>query len=176
MIYFAFFPARKIVKIGRSIEPEKRVRALEYRFGIKLEIVNIVRGSWEEERLAHVDFVHLRIWGEWFSFAEEMRSWRPPDQTLYNDIRLRQAMRTVRDLVKDAGGPLVVSKALDRSKGAVFSWYSAGIPTEFWNYFMDNTGATAEELFWADCLVRGRDSEAEWSDGRPKPWALQPKL
>lgn len=54
------------LKIGRSINPQKRIKQLQTSNSGSLEILFIVNGRGHEEESLHRKFNELRICGEWF--------------------------------------------------------------------------------------------------------------
>jgi uncharacterized protein YeeX (DUF496 family) len=60
------------VKIGRSKNPEKRLKQLSTGSPYKLEIIKKIRGNENLEREIHDKFSHLRMNGEWFELTDEL--------------------------------------------------------------------------------------------------------
>jgi hypothetical protein len=62
------------VKIGFSSKaPDGRLRSLQTANPIDLRLVCAVRGSRRDEQRYHAQFDHLRVRGEWFQDAPEIR-------------------------------------------------------------------------------------------------------
>lgn len=59
-----------IVKIGRSIDPEKRVAEIQRMSPLPLEVLWAHTGGHLEAKL-HGRFAHLRTHGEWFDFGDQ---------------------------------------------------------------------------------------------------------
>lgn len=63
--YIVKNPASGLIKIGKSISPESRIKGLETGAGAALETLAILSG--DRERELHLTFSDLRVFGEWFS-------------------------------------------------------------------------------------------------------------
>lgn len=72
MIYFILNRHARAVKIGKSVDPLKRLEHLQIGSPTPLELLGIVDGSHEEERAYHRQFASDRLQGEWFSASEGM--------------------------------------------------------------------------------------------------------
>jgi hypothetical protein len=71
--YFAISRDGKFLKIGSSLEPEKRVLRLQNGNAERLEILAMLTTN--QERKLHKQFAHLRRHGEWFRLAPELITW-----------------------------------------------------------------------------------------------------
>ena len=56
-----------LIKIGRSIHPEKRRRALEQSSGHAVRLLLVLENRGDEERLVHAALAEHRTIGEWFN-------------------------------------------------------------------------------------------------------------
>lgn len=65
-VYFIHAPKLKLVKIGHSVDPEGRLRALRCGIPVDMKIVGKVYGGLITERTYHDKFKKLRVSGEWF--------------------------------------------------------------------------------------------------------------
>ena len=72
MIYF-IRSYNQFIKIGRSIDPEKRKDSLQTASPIKLRIKAILPGDSKTESGLHEMFSHLRGQGEWFRYTDELK-------------------------------------------------------------------------------------------------------
>lgn len=57
-----------LIKIGKSIRPEERLKALQTGAGCELEILTVIDG--DKERELHKKFAEFRVFGEWFSDSQ----------------------------------------------------------------------------------------------------------
>lgn len=67
-------------------------------------------------------------------------------------------MRTIADIIKDAGGAVSIAEA---SRGritaqAIYKWPKIGIPDRHWPIVLPLAKATAEEMLAANLLARER--------------------
>lgn len=64
--------------------------------------------------------------------------------------------KTVRDIIKDAGGPAAVVAACtqDLTVDAVYKWHSNGVPDRYWPVILPMAKITAEEMFAANEIAR----------------------
>lgn len=69
-VYFA--RAERLVKIGTSQFPHKRVRTLQVGIPISLILVGQMAGSHKEERALHRMFAEYREHGEWFRVGQRL--------------------------------------------------------------------------------------------------------
>lgn len=76
-------------------------------------------------------------------------------------------MRTISEIIKDAGGARVIADASDGAiqRDAVYKWPGSGIPDRHWSVLIDLAGATPDELYEANRAVR----EAGPPDEVPRP-------
>ena len=65
-------------------------------------------------------------------------------------------MRTVAEIIKDAGGPRAIHEASGGSitKDAVYKWPQIGISDRHWAILIDLAGASPGELFEANRMAR----------------------
>lgn len=91
-----------MIKIGSSMNPENRIKAIQSGFPRKLEIMAIVPMETVDEFQTHQRFGHLRLNGEWFQ----------ADKDLLNFIRSLQGQPALPD---GMGAPigLTLSKLID---------------------------------------------------------------
>lgn len=64
--------------------------------------------------------------------------------------------KTVRGIIKDAGGPaaVVAACAQELTVDAVYKWHSNGIPDRYWPFILPLAKASAEEMFEANEMAR----------------------
>lgn len=70
--------------------------------------------------------------------------------------------RSITEILKAAGGPVAIA---ERSEGAltvdaVYKWQRNGIPDRHWPLVMPHAGATPEEMFSANELLRDQAGAA----------------
>jgi hypothetical protein len=84
------------VKIGYSVNTDKRMYAMRSDNADMLRVVRLVDGGLATERWLHKRFDHLWIAGEWFHFHPDMLTVVPPDEILSTQPikpRLRKTLR-----------------------------------------------------------------------------------
>lgn len=64
----------RLIKIGKSKNVETRKEQLEYKYGIKTELMGVIDGSHNEEGLLHKAFSLHRVYDEWFFPCEALVS------------------------------------------------------------------------------------------------------
>lgn len=73
MIYFLHAPAVNLVKIGRSIDPERRFAELRLLSPVDLVVIGMIAGDAPEEAKLHQRFAALHSHGEWFHATTDLR-------------------------------------------------------------------------------------------------------
>jgi excisionase family DNA binding protein len=73
VIYFVKPRGRRVIKIGYAQCVGSRVKSLQTAGPDKLEVLAVVPGDQAQEQALHARFAHLRVRGEWFRLAEEVR-------------------------------------------------------------------------------------------------------
>ena len=68
-VYFLLAPSVGMVKIGRSIDIERRLQEIRLICPVPLDLLGYVPGSWDVETQYHRDWSSLRRHGEWFEAA-----------------------------------------------------------------------------------------------------------
>lgn len=70
--------------------------------------------------------------------------------------------RTIREIIKAAGGPMAIAAASDGSVtvDAVYKWPQIGIPDRHWTFILPLAGATADEMLAANVAARAETAEA----------------
>jgi hypothetical protein len=75
-IYLMLAKGAKAIKIGFSTKyPSARKRTLQTGNPHELKLIMLVQGTVQDERRYHEQFAHLRIRGEWFTDAPELRNY-----------------------------------------------------------------------------------------------------
>lgn len=66
-------------------------------------------------------------------------------------------MRTINELIRDAGGAEAVSAATNGqiSRDAVYKWPGNGIPDRHWGVIIRLAQSSPSEMYAANCSVRG---------------------
>jgi len=72
-VYFFVNEKYKFCKIGYSINPSERLRAIQTGCPFELTIAGIIKGDYSNERDFHSVFKHLRTYGEWFKLKYELQ-------------------------------------------------------------------------------------------------------
>jgi len=73
-IYFIAADALDSVKIGFSVaHPQRRMQELQCGSPARLRLLGFVPGTQTEERDLHKTLAQLRMHGEWFRYADELR-------------------------------------------------------------------------------------------------------
>lgn len=69
---------------------------------------------------------------------------------------LEAPAKTVRDIIKAAGGPVAIAQASDGSvtAEAVYKWPAIGIPDRHWPVIMPLAHASADEMLAANVAAR----------------------
>lgn len=101
-VYFIRVADNGPVKIGRSIDPVRRMRTLQIGFAGRLSIIRVSEGDGASETAMHRRFASRRIAGEWFHFSPEMLTVAVPPigmQSAFEDDRDEdtQPMRSAAD-------------------------------------------------------------------------------
>lgn len=63
----------KICKIGYSVNPHKRISAIQTGCPYPIEIIAIVKGSREMEKALHRKYVMYKTSGEWFRYEGKLK-------------------------------------------------------------------------------------------------------
>lgn len=71
-VYFVYDAEGKRIKIGKSIDPLKRVKALQTSSGALLELAGSLAGNEALEGVIHKEFAADRIVGEWFRLTSRL--------------------------------------------------------------------------------------------------------
>jgi len=68
--------------------------------------------------------------------------------------------KTVRDIIKDAGGPaaVVAACAQELTVDAVYKWHSNGVPDRYWPFILPLAKVSADEMFAANEMARAEKS------------------
>lgn len=71
-------------------------------------------------------------------------------------------MRTVADIIRDAGGPSAIASKSEGSISieAVYKWSKIGIPDRHWSVVLPMAHATAEEMLSANIAARSKEQAA----------------
>lgn len=71
--YIVRNPATGLLKIGKSVDVESRVKSLEIGAGTSLELLYTVPVDVESQ--LHKEFSEIRVFGEWFTDDGSIRNW-----------------------------------------------------------------------------------------------------
>lgn len=72
-VYFLRSGARGPIKIGKARDVQRRVDEIKAGNPYELRVLAVMPGGRAEERELHERFAHLRLRGEWFRPAAELR-------------------------------------------------------------------------------------------------------
>lgn len=128
MIHFVYFARGEesgSVKIGFSMNPEKRVGMLRHERGERLELLSKVpmrgrRSAWLKEQRLHWHFDHLRISGEWFTPEPELMR-VALSGVLPDSLKPKQRFTLIKVMVDPTVPRLLKLMGVDR-----FNHFSAG--------------------------------------------------
>jgi hypothetical protein len=62
------------IKIGFSLDPERRAQMLRYREGLPHKVLAVASGGRPREKAYHAQFAPWRIEGEWFRANDDLRA------------------------------------------------------------------------------------------------------
>lgn len=71
-IYFLHAPSARAIKIGISIDIDKRIQSLRSGSPVSLTLLGTIAGGADEEKEIHNRWAHIRMHGEWFSATSEL--------------------------------------------------------------------------------------------------------
>lgn len=74
MIYLIIAKDQTKMKIGCSKKPEKRFMGIRHKYQTDCFLYGTAEGNFKTEAELHKKYNHLNIEGEWFKFAEEIKS------------------------------------------------------------------------------------------------------
>lgn len=75
-LYFIYDPIRIAVKIGRSVNPARRLRQLQTGHASELQLILVLKGDGPRELEFHERFASARLAGEWFRYRDVKRALR----------------------------------------------------------------------------------------------------
>jgi Meiotically up-regulated gene 113 len=81
--YFIYSPKLEAVKIGRSVDPEKRLRAIKNGNPDELRLLGVLNDDREKE--FHQRFAKYRTNGEWFSLGSRLLAFLKAEFDLINE-------------------------------------------------------------------------------------------
>ncbi len=67
-----FIQCGEFIKIGFTVEPAKRIAAIQTSSPHEIKLLGTMKGGPETEKAMHAQFKHLRHRGEWFRVDEEL--------------------------------------------------------------------------------------------------------
>mgnify|MGYP003655042225 CR=1 FL=1 len=71
--YIVFSPASRLIKIGRAINPPRRIAAIGTQSGCRLEVIKLIDRDIEAQ--LHKQFKEIRVYGEWFKDDGQIRAY-----------------------------------------------------------------------------------------------------
>lgn len=73
-VYFLHAPSVSRLKIGRSIDIERRLSELRLLSPVALHLIGAIPGGSTLEAVLHKRFTHIRLHGEWFDASDDLLS------------------------------------------------------------------------------------------------------
>jgi len=67
-LYFIQTSNQGMIKIGRSINPEKRLKQLQTGNPFKLKLIHVFYNEGNKEKFLHEELKTFRLKGEWFNY------------------------------------------------------------------------------------------------------------
>lgn len=80
-VYFIQAGGNGPVKIGRTEDPENRLRYLQTAHYEELQIIRVIDGGAETEAWLHRHYSRWRVRGEWFDYQDSMETISPPEES-----------------------------------------------------------------------------------------------
>lgn len=102
MIYFIQRPDGGPIKIGKSIQPSVRRKAVEKKRGCVLRCLGVMPGGIPEEGALHRRFSALRLEREWFRPESELTDFIATNASPWTDDRNESPVRLDRTLTSRA--------------------------------------------------------------------------
>ncbi|WP_422366390.1 GIY-YIG nuclease family protein [Pelagibius sp.] len=104
VVYFAQNLTTSAVKIGWTIDLQRRVASLKCGAGAHLRVLRTIDGGRAKEAWLHKRFAAQRVCGEWFEFHPGMLSIIPPDEIVRprREVVRRDVRLTVLERLRDA--------------------------------------------------------------------------
>lgn len=90
-VYIAMRLSDGVVKIGTSKTPEKRIKQLGKLFKSEMRALRIMEGTFPQEKWMHWRFQGQRVFGEWFTFVDDMMSVEIPDHQIGSSSGIKTA-------------------------------------------------------------------------------------
>jgi len=72
--YLIRHPSTGLLKVGKSVHVERRVRTLSLQGGAEMDLLGTIPNSGDVERSLHAQFRADRVIGEWFNDSEDLRA------------------------------------------------------------------------------------------------------
>lgn len=135
-VYFIQSGGNGPVKIGKSIDPEARLRSLQTSHATELTLIRVVGGGHAAESWLHKRYDKLRIRGEWFAHDPSMLTISVPVLECRGPKVKQKSSNPVSDFIDALGGTSAVARLCDVGKSAVSNWRAAErIPARFGLFF-----------------------------------------
>lgn len=74
-IYFVLAPEVNRIKIGFSVKPNERYKALKTSSPVKLILLGFINGTQQEEKMLHEKFSKYRFNLEWFEYSDKIQKY-----------------------------------------------------------------------------------------------------
>lgn len=74
-VYFIEAPDLNRIKIGKAVDPEKRLATLQVGSPVQLKLIAKIPGGCSLERELHDAFSDARLDGEWFTFTKDIQDY-----------------------------------------------------------------------------------------------------
>ena len=143
-VYFVQPEGGGPIKIGRSIQPQKRISSLSCASPTPLELIATAPGGAFAESSLHSQFSDLRLHGEWFrpepellDFIREVQAGRE-----LPDWDVSDGMDTFRDVILGFGSVAKCAADLGEPYQTVAAWFRRdSIPADRWIYVTQKASA-----------------------------------
>jgi hypothetical protein len=107
-LYFIYNPCTEMVKIGKSVDPDRRLVEIQQLSGVPVTLLGVLHGEGELEFKLHLYFAAQRRIGEWFVASDELLALAAKPKTVPDFIkrhakRIKTAHILYREMRKAAG-------------------------------------------------------------------------
>ena len=143
------------IKIGRAVDPERRLRGLQCAHYETLTLRRVWPGDWAEEVALHRAFADFRIRGEWHRLAPGMLD-TDPAMLLAQQVKPLRECSLGRQIVEALGGRNAVARLTGKNTDAVRAWYRIGVPVREWPKLLEEASRIGAKDITVDALAYTR--------------------